>query len=255
MAKMRGFKPEIWTDDKFVHLTPLARLLFMGMWNYACDNGHLDDKPIQMKMRILPADDCDVAQLVEEIVQQGMATRKKGVLTIPNLPVHQRLDKRYFTTCEHCAPDEHTSGTRSAHDVRPTLTPDEGRKEGEEGDSASRESADLRKDVRTDVREDVRTIDRFDEFWDAYDKKRDRKRAEQKWRLALKKKGVTADLLIERAATYIQRQQSTGKHPEFTKDPATWLNGENWNDEVAPAETSPHAHIKSVAEIRAERGF
>lgn len=250
MAKMRGFKPEIWTDDKFVHLSPLARLLFMGMWNYACDNGHLDDKPVQMKMRILPADDCDVAQLVEEIVQQGMATRKKGVLTIPNLPLHQRLDKRYFTTCEHCTPDGHTSGTRSAHDVRTTVAPDEGRKEGDEGDSAPRECADL----RTDVRNDMRTIDRFDEFWDAYDKKRDRKRAEQKWRLALKKKGVTADLLIERATTYIQRQQSAGKHPEYTKDPATWLNGENWNDEdgVAP---NPYVHIKSVDEIRAERGF
>lgn len=244
MAKMRGFKPEIWTDDKFVHLTPLARLLFMGMWNYACDNGHLDDKPVQLKMRILPADDCDVAQLVEEIVQQGMATRKKGVLTIPNLPVHQRLDKRYFTTCEHCVPDGGTSGTPRGHVESPACPHDEGRKEGEEGDRPSRE------------RDAVSTIDRFDDFWDAYDKKVGRKKAEQKWRLALKKSGVTADMLIERASAYVGRQRSAGKHPEFTKDPTTWLNGEHWNDEVdSSAGLDPLAHIKSVAEIRAERGF
>ncbi|MFM0874755.1 hypothetical protein QU886_27720, partial [Klebsiella pneumoniae] len=76
------------------------------------------------------------------------------------------------------------------------------------------------------------TIDRFDDFWDAYDKKVGRKKAEQKWRLALKKSGVTADMLIERASAYISRQRSAGKHPEFTKDPTTWLNGEHWNDEV-----------------------
>lgn len=108
MAKMRGFKPEIWTDEKFVALQPLARLLFMGMWSYACDNGHLEDRPSQIKMRVLPADSCNVSELLDEIVKQGMATRIDGVITIPKLRVHQRLDKRYFTTCAHCEPDGDT---------------------------------------------------------------------------------------------------------------------------------------------------
>lgn len=131
MAKMRGIKPEIWTDERFIELTPLARLLFIGMWNYACDNGHVEDKPKQLRLRILPANDCDVPELLMEMVRLGMVTRSLECLTIPNLPEHQRIDKRYFTSCEHCAPDVDTAGTQRAHDGHTTGSRVEGRKEGE----------------------------------------------------------------------------------------------------------------------------
>lgn len=74
--------------------------------------------------------------------------------------------------------------------------------------------------------------DRFEEWWDAYDKKDGKKTARQKWAHALKKKDVTADMLIEATRRYIAHQRSTNKHPEFTKMPTTWLNGEHWNDEI-----------------------
>jgi hypothetical protein len=64
LGKMRGIKPDIWTDESFVEVTPLARLLFIGLWGFACDNGHIENKPRQIKMRVLPADECDVADLV-----------------------------------------------------------------------------------------------------------------------------------------------------------------------------------------------
>lgn len=77
--------------------------------------------------------------------------------------------------------------------------------------------------------------DRFEEFWNVYGKKLDRKRAEQKWRMALRKRGVTADQIIEAARAYIDAQVTKGKHPEFTKHADAWLNGECWNDEIVPA--------------------
>lgn len=149
---MRGFKPELWTDEKFVELTPLARLLFMGLWTYACDNGHLDDRPAQIKMRVLPADSCDVDELLDEIAKSGMIHRSNGVITVPNLAHHQRLDKRYFLTCQHCSPDERppvaprenpvdTKGARSGHTVTPAGPRDEGRKEGSEGSERKGNSA------------------------------------------------------------------------------------------------------------------
>src|SRR5690606_38820441 len=71
----------------------------------------------------------------------------------------------------------------------------------------------------------------FEEFWDAYDKKEGRKAAEQKWTIALRKPGVTADKLITAAHTYIAAQKREGKHPQYTKNATTWLNGEHWNDQ------------------------
>ena len=80
--------------------------------------------------------------------------------------------------------------------------------------------------------------DRFEEWWDAYDKKDGKKVARQKWNLALKKKGVTQDLLIEATHRYINHLKAKGKHPDYTKNPTTWLNGEHWNDEI-PSTASP----------------
>jgi len=98
--------------------------------------------------------------------------------------------------------------------------------------------------------------DRFDEFWDVYDKKTGKQASRQKWKNALKKKGVTPDLLIDAASDYVASVKAAGKHPTFTKDPARWLNGEHWNDEVnAKPDTDPFAHLPTPAELREKRGF
>ena len=48
MAKIRPVHPDIWTDDDFVSVSPWARLLFIGLWNFACDNGHIEDRSRQI---------------------------------------------------------------------------------------------------------------------------------------------------------------------------------------------------------------
>jgi hypothetical protein len=100
VAKIRGVKPEFWTDEDIVELTPLARLLYIGLWNYACDNGHLEDRPKQIKMRVLPGDDCSVADLLRELDEKGRIDRSGGWIVVPNLTEHQRIDKRFFATCD-----------------------------------------------------------------------------------------------------------------------------------------------------------
>lgn len=100
MAKIRGFKPDLWTDEDFVDLSPYARLLWMGLWSYACDNGHVADKSKQIKMRVLPTDDVNCAELLREIAEKDLIRRHDGVITIPNFTKHQKPDKRYFQTCE-----------------------------------------------------------------------------------------------------------------------------------------------------------
>lgn len=100
MPKIRGFKADLWTDEDFVELSPFARLLWMGMWNYCCDNGHLADKSKQIKMRVLPTDDVNCAELLRELEANRRIMRKDGVITVPNFTKHQKPDKRYFVTCD-----------------------------------------------------------------------------------------------------------------------------------------------------------
>lgn len=80
--------------------------------------------------------------------------------------------------------------------------------------------------------------DTFSAFWDAYDKKVGRPASLAAYKKALKKPGVTADLLIEAALDYVDWLVVNGKHPEFTKNPTTWLRGEHWNDERSARESA-----------------
>lgn len=100
MAKIRGVKPELWTDENFVELSPYARLLWVGLWNFACDNGHIQDKSKQIKMRVLPTDDVNCAELLREIEGQHLIERADGWITIPNLSHHQKPHKRWWATCD-----------------------------------------------------------------------------------------------------------------------------------------------------------
>jgi hypothetical protein len=100
MAKIRGLKPDLWTDEDFVEVSFPARLLWLGIWNFACDNGHLADKSKQIKMRVLPTDDVNCADLLRELATQGLIERADGWITVPNLTRHQKVDKRWFHTCE-----------------------------------------------------------------------------------------------------------------------------------------------------------
>lgn len=149
MPKIRGVKPEFWTDDDIVELTAHARLLYIGLWNFACDNGHVEDRPRQVKMRILPADDVSVDELLDELTSCARVERSEGWITIPNLATHQRIDRRYFTTCSKpgCDAPEvdrsrntkpkpkphvgHTTGARREHDVSTSGTRVDGDGDGD----------------------------------------------------------------------------------------------------------------------------
>lgn len=68
MARIRTIKPEFWTSEKIVECSRDARLFFIGMWNFADDEGRLVNSAMQLKMKIFPAEDL----LIESI--QGLLT-------------------------------------------------------------------------------------------------------------------------------------------------------------------------------------
>lgn len=100
MSKIRPVHPDIWTDDEFVSVSPWARLLYVGMWNFACDNGHLEDRSRQIKRRVLPFDDVNVAELLRELDTVGLIVVANGWVTIPAAAKRWRLDLRYWKGCD-----------------------------------------------------------------------------------------------------------------------------------------------------------
>jgi hypothetical protein len=75
MSRIRSIHPGLWTDEAFVSLSPMARLMLMGIWNECDDMGSFAWSPLTLKMRILPADNADASELLEEMISAGIVMR------------------------------------------------------------------------------------------------------------------------------------------------------------------------------------
>jgi hypothetical protein len=75
MARLRTIKPGFFTNDQLGECSPLARLLFAGLWCHADRAGRLEDRPKRLKVEVLPYDDCDIEALLGELVAGGFIVR------------------------------------------------------------------------------------------------------------------------------------------------------------------------------------
>lgn len=98
MARIRTIKPEFWTDEKIVQLPFSARLFFIGLWNFADDEGFLDDEPERLRMQIMPNDQVDVDGLIDLLECAGLIGRyvynndhSRQAIKINRFLDHQRI--------------------------------------------------------------------------------------------------------------------------------------------------------------------
>ena len=95
MARIRTIKPDFFTSEDIVSLSPLARLLYIAIWCEADKEGRMLWKPITFKLRYLPGDNCDVQALCQEIVDRGLVTLYGGGYAfIPAFAAHQHINPR-----------------------------------------------------------------------------------------------------------------------------------------------------------------
>ncbi len=95
MARIRTIKPDFFTSEDIVSLSPLARLLYIAIWCEADKEGRLIWKPYTFKLRYLPGDNCDVHALCQEIIDRGLVVLYgDGYGVIPKFCHHQHINPR-----------------------------------------------------------------------------------------------------------------------------------------------------------------
>lgn len=107
MARIRTIKPDFWTDEKVTSLSFGARLLFIGLWNFADDDGRMKFHPRKLHLQILPADaDANINRMISDLSHikliQVYTVDGKDYLQITNFGVHQKIDRR--SKSRHPAP-------------------------------------------------------------------------------------------------------------------------------------------------------
>ena len=211
MARIRTIKPEFFTSEDIVSVSPLARLFYVSLWCEADREGRLEWKPGTFKMRYLPGDACDVAALAEELTGRGLIqlyeVDGKRYALIPTFKKHQVINNRESDS-DLPAPVSTTSGTRAS---RVKAEGKEGRK-GKE--PASRDA-----------------IGEVWEAWPASERKQDKAKCEEKLRAILKAEPEVLDAILADIAIKKLTDKWRGG---FIEAPLVYLNGRRWEDGVLP---------------------
>lgn len=114
MARSRNIKPGFFKNEELAECSPLARLLFAGLWCLADRAGRLEDRPKRIRAEVLPYDDGSVDEMLNELDQAGFILRyeigDRRFIQVKNFAKHQN---------PHCrepestipAPGEHSACT------------------------------------------------------------------------------------------------------------------------------------------------
>jgi len=216
MARIRTVKPEFFTSEDIISLSPLARLLYIGMWCEADREGRFAWKPNTLKLRYLPADNIEIYSLCDEIVAAGLVvTYGDGLAFIPSFSKHQSINPREAASTFPAHVEYSNNYSSRVTDASLTVTDvQRGRKEGKESICSS---------------DDEQTSEGFEQFWTAYPKKQAKQDAAKAFR--------AAKLKPEQLQTVLQDIKRRGSSPDWQKDggkfiplPATYLRGKRWED-------------------------
>lgn len=212
MARIRTIKPEFFTSEDIVGLSPLARLLYISTWCEADKEGRLAWKPLTFKLRYFPGDNCDIQAMCRELVDAGLVVLYgEGLAYIPKFGSHQHINPR------------ETASSLPEPDASPRVATRQSRDSYAQGGREGKGKEGTRDASRPD--EPAGFVD----FWSAWPST-DRKQAKGKCLEAWKKAHAERDaaVILAHVATL---KASTGWQKnagEFIPAPLVYLNQRRW---------------------------
>lgn len=127
MARIRTLKPEFWTSEQVAECSPSTRLLFVGMWSFADDNGIHPASIPRLKMEIFPSDSFtreEIAAMVAELVAAKLLTEytAEGAVywQVTGWHRHQKIERPTF---KYPVPDGSTNSQIRRHVAEPSPSP------------------------------------------------------------------------------------------------------------------------------------
>ena len=220
MARNRMIKKEFWTSEQVMNLTIPARLLFIGMWNQADDEGILKNSALQLKAQIFPCDEQitvnDIKNYLNDILNQGLiaVNSTHDLIKIKKWKEHQKISRPTPSTHEFI--EGINEDSLSTHGV---FIEDSMRKE--------RKGIERNRIEKNKTEKSINKL--FEDFWDAYPRKENKKKSETAFNRLSK---VDQRSCIEGVNTYKEYIKVNKTSKQHIKLPSTYINGQNWNDEL-----------------------
>jgi hypothetical protein len=97
--RIRYLKPDFFTDEDIASLPYETRLFFQGLWCISDRKGRLEDKPAELKVKILPYDDVDPQECLAQLCGENKkekefiirySVNRDNYIQIINFEEHQK---------------------------------------------------------------------------------------------------------------------------------------------------------------------
>jgi len=259
MARIRSIKPEFFTSETIANLAIEARLLFIGLWTIADDQGALLDSPRQILGNVFPRDETiaeeHVAEWLNEIADEKLIIRahvnNRHVIVVRCWFEHQLIShpgKKTILTVEETKAIRTGKINQHSGDIPETFRrlsgdiPDRSRK-GKGNRIRNKAlcdpggSAQHTKNASPSLK--VNQLEGFTRFWEAFGDKRGKAQAAASWH-NLKPDGETAESIISGAFRYAKEREKILDRNGTPKMAQGWLTDRRWEDESTPeSQTRP----------------
>ena len=258
MARIRSIHPGIFTDEAFASVSMAARILLIGIWCEAWDDGIFEWKPLKLKMRLFPADDVDVGVLLDELAAHNCIQQFDGggrpYGAIRNFCKFQRPKKpnssnalpeslRSYVAFSEAVPNQYGTGEEAAPhqygtDGEKSLQREEvGGKDRVSFASLTRAISAAPSKARK-AAPAARFEEAFGRFWGSYPHRPGdpRKPAHDRF-VAKVKAGADPEAIVAGAIAFARKR--AGEDPKFTPQAKTWLNEERWTSETTAQPATP----------------
>jgi hypothetical protein len=100
MSRIRTIKPDFWVNEQIMSCSPNARLLFIGLWNFADDNGIHRASIKCLKAEVYPSDSFSedemkkwITELISNELLQIYTVEDKAYWIVTGWKNHQRIDR------------------------------------------------------------------------------------------------------------------------------------------------------------------
>lgn len=225
-------------SDDMGRLTPVARLLYIGLWGHADRSGYMKFSKTSLKLSIIPFEheqfDDAMNQLIENNHVQVIEHDGEQFLFLPKFSLHQSFPTSEKSSVLSMALDGlDPLDIQNVRQVSDTCQTDV-RQERKGRERKGKEGIKKKTNKKENSPE-------FEEFWQLYPNKKSKREAEK----AFHRINPDASLLAEMLAgmrNQIAERQDHDRHGLWMPTwphAATWLNNERWTD-----------HVKSAAEIQ-----
>jgi hypothetical protein len=253
--RRRIIAPDFWTDSNIVSMSYPARLLFIGLWNYADDEGYfLDDLPA-IKRTLFPDQDFDIAAAFSEcrrFLTEYSYTHVLSDLTRRAFKITHFLNWQVINrpTASKIKPFcKFTDDSLNAHGaLTPKLSKDnininEVNEVSDQGkpDRVYTSSPKKSKPARR-APADPAQLEAFAKFYQAYPRHVARADAEKAWMELAPTAELTAKIVsgVERYSEAVKDSE-----PKYIKHPGAWLRARRWEDDIG-RQNEPKKEVRFI---------